>query len=227
MQDIFEHELTDGLSHWSGEDIDIIGQVYDIISRQPDKGKALKFFLENADNFVSVKDRIVEEQFTKEDLKQLKNQYYKFVKQLLYVLLGQDLPVEKFYEQLWLVLGENVLLPSDREKIYALYVIRSDIRIPYFRLEKGVTMEEDEFNEITLRKKKEIKKSLVIVRANYDQRTERSSLLMEILNGCSEREKIVVLAHILSGVEQRVIGGIKPIIQEAVSLNEKEQKNFD
>ncbi len=222
MQDSFEHDLLEGLRHWGGEAIDITFRAYTMISGQPDKGHALQFFLENADNIVSSEDQKVEAQFNKEDLKRLQKQYYRFAKQMLQILFSREMPVEQFYEQLWLVIGENVLLPTDREKIYMLHVVRSDMRIPYFRLEKGLTMEGEEFSEITSRKKREIKKALVIIRADYEQRTERSSLLMKILDGCDEREKVVILAHILSGVEQKVLGGIRPIIQEVADRTEKE-----
>lgn len=81
-----------------------------------------------------------------------------------------------------------------------------DGRIPYFKLENGIKMSNDEFREISIQREKEIKKAIFILNSDFSQKTERCSLINKILDASeSEEEKAVILAQVLNAMERKIL----------------------
>lgn len=202
--DGFCKQLIRLLEHAKGEKIDIAAAVYRMIRQEEKKEAAFRFFLENADRIKSAKDEEVESFCTASEKQKLDRECGRLAKGILDNIIGKKLGQEAFYCELWeRGIEENTNFPEEKEKVYALYRIWMDGRIPYFELEDGLRMPNEKYVDIAKKKEEEIRMSIFIMNSEFSQRTERSSQLLRVLEMCeTEEEKAVLLAQILSMAER-------------------------
>lgn len=209
-EDRFYRQLLDILNHAKGEKIEIAAMIYHAILQEEDKASAFQCFLENINETEEFGDEEkIEESgmkvsFTKERIERLTRDCMRLIEGILDKIIGQNLEPADFYHELWEKgIENNKFLSKEEEKIYALYRIWIDGRIPYFKLEEGICMDRDRFSEIMKEKEEEIKKMIYIFNYNFAQKTERSSQFIKIIDSCkTEEEKAVIMAQILSLTEQ-------------------------
>lgn len=210
QKETFIDEITTFMSKVSGEKIDIAAHVYFMLAKEQEAGKKLRYFLVNADEIGSSEEEAVEQYFLPKQVGELREKCEDLVKGLLGKLIKENMDEEEFYDALWeRGIKNNSLLEKEDEKIYALYCIWMDRRIPYFKLGTGIKMSNEQFREITIKNKAQIKKAVFIINSDFSQKTERCSLLNEILDANeSESEKSVILAQILDAMVHKVFVGM-------------------
>ncbi len=206
----FAEWLRDVLGKVKGEKIDVAAMIYTRIQQDNDPQDAFRYFLENADEIVSTEEEELEQSFTAAELQKLQKKCMPLIEGILESLLSENASKEEFYNRLWTDgICKNTLLQNDNERIYALYRIWQDIRIPYFQLEEGMKMSNEAYMECSDRNAYLIKKAFFIVGASFSQRTQQSDLLLRVLSECeSDEDKVVVMAQILGYVERRVLFGL-------------------
>lgn len=205
-----DKQFSEILAHTQGDKIEIAARVYKFIQQEENSSSALQYFLENIDdmdNFENEEiseDKELERIFHEESIEKLTKECSQLVGGVLDKIIGQNLEPEDFYQELWEKgIEENVLLSKEKEKIYALYRIWTDGRIPYFKLDEGVYMDSDRFSAILKEKRKDVKKMIFIFNSVFSQRTERSSQFVKILDACkTDEEKAVIMTQILSLTEE-------------------------
>lgn len=188
-----------------GERFDIAAHVYDIISQDSNSGEMLRYFLENADDIESSEETEVEQYFAPNMIQKLHQQCGQMIEGTLTKLVGEDLSEEKFYDKLWeFIFENNLVLTREEEKRYALYQIWMDGRTPYFHLEPGYRMDNEDFKKICLNNRILMKKMRFILQVEFEQKTERSSLILKELKSCkTKEEQIVILAQVLMFAENK------------------------
>lgn len=199
----YESKLKELLEHAKGKKKDVAAKVYEIILESDDQVELFEWFLKNVGDINSTQECEIEPQISEEDFKKLSQSCNTMVAGLLENLLSENLPEEEFYKSLWeRVFQSDTILQKKEQKIYALFRIWNDPRIPYFEMESGLKMDNDIFKHIVESKKQEIKKARFILNSVFEQRTEYSSLLLKLLDEeCQNEERAVVLAIILALVE--------------------------
>lgn len=204
----FCERLKELLGHIKGQNIDIAAAVYSLIQQEEDKAAAFGYFLENADDIESSGENEAISFCTAAEEQKLSRACGQLVMGILDNIIEKNLDEEAFYRELWdRGIEQSTNFLEDKEKIYALYRFWMDGRIPYFKLEQGCHMSNEDFGAITAAKMEDIKKAIFILNSKFSQRTERSSLLVKILGSCgTEDEKTVLMAHILSLIEYRMYG---------------------
>lgn len=181
--------------------LNICASVYKKIAQNPSvSAELLKFFYENADRITSSEQETVEVVISEETSKVLHKQYAEVVDALFEQILAKNLPEDQFYSKIWEMISGSPSFEDDNAKAFALYYIWIDVRIPYFQLENGLTMSDVEFRELSESLLLSIQKARFIMRTTmYKQRTSRASVLLNLLDSFSdEREKVVLMAHIIS-----------------------------
>lgn len=125
-------------------------------------------------------------------------------------LIKENMDEKDFYDELWKKgIQNNPLFEQEDEKIYALYCVWMDRRIPYYKLDMGIRMPNEEYKEITVKNEARIRKAVFVINSDFSQKTERASLLNKILDESkSESEKAVILAQILDAMIQKVVEGL-------------------
>lgn len=220
--ELLEIELQRFLESVKGEKIDIAASVYQTIKKAERPEELLRFFLENVDEIDSSEENEVEQRFTASEVQKLRSDCGQMIDGTLSKLINSSLEEETFYHELWeKVIDKNNMLSTEDEKIYALCQIWRDGRIPYFKLEPGLKMSNERFREIGTEKRKLLKKAIFVMNKDFEQKTERSSNIVRILDLCeNEEEKAVVLAQILAIEQRRVLSSFF----EDMELRAKEEE---
>lgn len=190
--------------------MDITAAVYKEIQSEKDSERAFQYFLQNADDITSTEEQEIPPRYTATEIQKLRNNCASCVIGILNSALNRNCSEDDFYKLLWhSITDHNPLLPEEDDIIYAIYIIWQDGRIPYFQLEKGLKMTNEQFIEVTRKNKLLIKKSNFIIRSALEQRTEVSELLLKVLSECETQEDaIVVLAQALARLEQKTISQV-------------------
>lgn len=144
---------------------------------------------------------VISKHRNKEDM--LRNQYGNLVKSLIELYIKQNVEESIFYTNLWNNIVSSGLFPHDEEKIFALYYILTDNRIPYFCLDSAslYSLSNERYKQIRNDNVKAIQKIRFILKASFSQKTERASAL---------------LAELGIGVPQNVSDG------ESINIYEKQ-----
>ncbi len=204
-EESFEEWLRDVLGKIRGEKIDVATLVYERIQKEDNQQAAFQYFLENADEIVSTEEEEIEEVFDESDVQRLQKKCGSLIEGVLENLLSENAPEQEFYNRLWWDgICKNALLQDKKEKIYALYRIWQDSRIPYFQLNEGMTMSNEAFMDYCNKNKHLIKKAFFIINSSFSQYSEQSDLLLRVMSECeTDKDKVVVMAQILKSVEKR------------------------
>lgn len=183
--------------------INICAYIYPKLAKLADNSEAvgvLRFFYENADSIESSEKEKVEVLITEDVVDSLQKQYASIVNALFEKLLKSNLLEDLFYQKLWEIIFTNPSFEDENARVFALYYIWIDARIPYFHLEEGLMMSESEFQ--TLKKDlytKISKARFILWTTMFKQKTARASAILKLLNELNdEKEKAVLMAHILS-----------------------------
>ena len=169
------------------------------ISKDDQPERVFKWFLENADAIESDDTKSYK---TSIDLEEYIKEYGGLVAACVNPLFKNNENADKFYAKLWKLISENTVFDTVEKKVFAMFSIWIDPRIPYFQLDSlGLEMENETFAQITNEIRSNINKARFIINTNiFKQRTMRASVLLSLLDKYSEEEekRIVLMAHILS-----------------------------
>lgn len=197
-------EIKEYLSHVkidTKEDrLNICAWMYKKVKDSTNPVYGFHYFLANIDSIDSDDSLTVEEKFTSNDLKVLKAEFGNLTDAIFEKILKENLDEDAFYSKLWTSITQNPMLDSEASKVFAIYYILIDARIPYYKLSDGMSMPNAKFAEISKQIEKDIEKARFILRTNrFEQRTNRASVMLELLDSYKDTEKrVVLMAHILS-----------------------------
>lgn len=162
------------------------------------EAEAFAFLCEYSEDIESSKEHRIEKVFSEEDKYQFTSQYGKMLDGFLEALLRENLPCIDFYKKLWEFISKDSLLVEKKQKAFALYYIWIDVRIPYYQLQEGIKMSNEDYQAYNRDLGETIKKARFILFAPTDQKTERASRLVDLLDTLDDkREKAVLMSHIL------------------------------
>lgn len=184
-----------------GELQDISYAVYNIIKKSDVKNQAslLQFFIERSEDIESNEEMHIEKIYSEEEKYQYRIEYGKMIDGTLESLIQKGYSCEKFYSDLWKFIENSPVLSDDKARAFAVYYIWIDVRVPYFELDDGIKMSNEDYSTISDKLSNKIKKARFILTAPANQRTERASRLLDILEGLNDnKEKTVFLSQIIS-----------------------------
>ncbi len=195
-----QQNIINILKSASGDKEDIAYRIYTEITCLEEEGsEALEFFLENSEQIESTEEKRVEKIFSEEEKYQYAKTYGKIIDGTLEILLKKGLNKKQFYVELWKFIYENPILEGDKLKAFALFYIWIDVRVPYYEMESGMKMGNDEYAEICKELFEKIRKARFILNIPTEQKTERASRLINLLNEVkSQREQVVLMTQILN-----------------------------
>lgn len=186
--------------------INVCASIYhEIIKENALAAEMLQYFLEKSYDFrntsgsqVLIKDYDI----TESEERLLRKRNFDVINALFEQQLSKNLPQKEFYKKVWEVVIQSPSLDSEKAKIFALYVIRSDVRTPYYQLnlDNSVLMSNEAFANCSQSLKEYIQKAQFILRTNlFEQRTSRASVLLDLIEELKSREeKAVLMSHLLA-----------------------------
>lgn len=194
--------LSEASDKTKNDRLNICACIYQMLIAQPDDApEALRYFFENSELIESANCKTANDGNISESTgKILKKQYAEIVDALFEQQLSKNLPISVFYQKIWEIISVSPCFDDENARIFALYYIWIDARVPYFQLGDGMSMSNKEFQEHSDKMIKDIQKARFILRTTlFEQRTSRASVLLELIESQkSDKEKAVLLSHVLS-----------------------------
>ncbi|HIW41121.1 MAG TPA: hypothetical protein H9743_03125 [Candidatus Mediterraneibacter vanvlietii] len=194
-----KQSIIEILKNYSGSKEDIAYLIYNnAIINSGNEPLAMALFFEISEEIESNNKKHAEKVFSEEEKYQLTLTYGKMIDGALEALLRRGLSKADFYGELWSFINESKMLSDKKLKAFTLYYLWIDVRLPYFELEDGIKMSNEDFIDISKNLTEEIKRIRFILNTPTDQKTERASRLVNMIeNLVSQEEKTVLMAHIL------------------------------
>lgn len=151
----------------------------------------------------SSEENILKCYISKEEKEELIREYGKFVDEILNVTLHKAYHNGylngEFYQTLWIGLCNCGIISSLKERVFALYYVAIDRKVPYFYLKKGVLMNNEEYQKCLLENNASMRKIQFILSSNFSQKTEEASLIIdELINAKSYEDQIILMTCILN-----------------------------
>lgn len=120
---------------------------------------------------------------------------------LSYIRLGllKNWDRDEFYKQLWMNISSNTLWTEKEEKAFAIYYIVIDARSPYFNIGSGLRMSNEDYSHLQDEVFDKIQKFHFINALEYEQKTEKASLICNLIEELETPEKKAVLMSRIIG----------------------------
>src|ERR1035437_4687230 len=134
---------------------------------------------EGADSSKEIKHEPVISQY---ELEQTQKRIGGLVNEMLDVLIRDNPPVRDFYRRFDELLS-NPLLQSGIDRVFALYWVLIDKRMPYFHLEEGLCISNEDWRSLGAALTTERARLRFIVNSRFSQRSEEADLLLRELEG--------------------------------------------
>lgn len=206
MQDriIQSEKIRNNIAHIlqtaSGDKLDITYQIYDLIlADQGNEPQTLAYFIKCSEEMESSSEEHVEKHFSEEEKYQFTVAYGKMIDGSLEALLRENYTEDEFYARLWNFIENTPILSEKKKKVFALYYIWVDVRVPYFQLKPGLRMSNETFQQYCKSLDPLIREARFILFAPTDQKTERASRLLSLIERLeNENEKAVLMVQILN-----------------------------
>lgn len=182
-EDISIDSMKEFLSTAAGSSFNICAFLYSIVLKAPLDSQP--FFFEQAINLLEDidSDKSISTPVSpyESQLKSLTDQYGDIVNSFISFFINQSTSTDFFYQSLWKAIQNNMFFPDEASKAFAFYFVLIDRRVPYFILPRGYEMSNESYR--SLRKKHSIvlKKIRYIMSTEFDQKTERASLVLQEL----------------------------------------------
>lgn len=198
-KDKYKEEIMRLLKTLKGEQFNICAQIYHCILEATDnQAELLQYFLEISEDIESEGQIEAEQVFTKGEFIDCKETYGKIVDGILEKTLSKRETPTQFYAELWNLINSEQVFETEQSRIFALYYVSIDARIPYYQLKEGLNIDQETYAAIVKKMSDKLKRARFILCCGLKSWTEVTSLLCEILDEAeNDTEKAVLLAIIL------------------------------
>ena len=214
----FEEKINQIVTRSSGLAIDVFYEIYVFINSLDleQQYEAFCYMCENVkkckleeDNLIVIKEHFTEEKLDKY-LPKLKKRFVEEIEHLIIDSSKTSVPTDVFYKKVWDLIQSNKICKTRHEKALATFIFVDNDLIPYTPVGTGVSMDEDEYNFIAKSIDSYlIKQTKMIMQMQYDQKTQKSSLIVEKMNNLSFKEKSVYLSMVFDMLEERIKDDLK------------------
>lgn len=191
-------EIDTTLALTSGTPINICYALLRIIENgaQQDQPGLLQHASEHFDEIETSKEIKIDSFITENEKDHLKSRYGDLVNEMLAFVLKENQPEKDFYVSLWQVL-HNPVFHDEKARAFALYYVLIDRRIPYFRLDQGLKMSDEDWEAVARRLRRKRAKIRFILATSFSQRSEEADLLLKELDAVTGPERVSLMGFLL------------------------------
>ena len=213
----YEERLSEFLSTCDGKVRNVFFDIYCILEsiESANQPAALMFVCENAFKMKSDSSRRIEkEYYTVEQAERAEQKigtkFMPIFDELVQDYSKKNVAPIKFYTEVWNLMQSSIFR-SKREKALALFRVVDHDLIPYRSVGVGITMENETFWSIAdALEENALADMEYILKLDYDQKTQRASLLLDKMLGLNSKdEQTVYLALLMKAIENNIREEIK------------------
>lgn len=185
-------------------DIRLCWVVYTIIDKAPEVEKAalLESFIIGYKNTPSDHSLELPHFMSNKQKNNLLKRYGRQVDKRMVTIQNMGLSENAFYEKLWKYISTTPALPTFESRVIALYNCVIDERLPYYKVDHSaaLTMEQEVYESfIASIGDRNLGRMKFILKADFSQRTEQASLIMQMIDACeSFEERTVFLSRVIA-----------------------------
>lgn len=153
----------------------------------------------------------------KRELRRYVDLYENLMKGFVKRLSFKNLDERKFYENIFhFIQDEGIVDKKEIDRCYAWLFVWRCTEIPYFWLDKTkiISMENDEYAQYTEELDDDINKLAFIMNHDFEQRTERSSMVLSVIDKYEDPKQRAVLLSKVLGNSDEAEGKIKSALYE-------------
>lgn len=180
-----KNAISNFLQNANGEDFDKCDILFKMISavESTQQSQLFKYVCEVFGAIPSNESKQVpvSKYSTQED--RLTEQYGDIVNSLI-KSYGQQNEIEDiFYSKIWSIINESMIFDSEAKKIFALYYVLIDKRIPYFKIDETLlySMSNDRFQELLRKTAQAGQRIRFILKSEFSQKSEKAAVLINEL----------------------------------------------
>ncbi len=183
-----------------GNPWDVCTYFYSYYIKDKDNGEALDNLIAFLNSEENSDDSIVIEEFhPKEQYESALNEVFKFMGNVVNNLVTANPDEREFYLSLLEKINDDTIFETDIKKSLAIMSLKTSVKIPYYKLDEGLKLGEDDYRKLIDDNLTAVRKSLFIVNSGLEQNTEVASLLLNLIKEQkSDKVKAVILANVLS-----------------------------
>lgn len=220
----YKERIKELFSKGDGRVIDLFYEVYCYVSslESLEQVAAIQYICDNVKNFENdEEDNIIIPKHFKDGMLERywknANRFRSTIKELAYKLSKNNTDAKDFYSLLWDNIVSNKICKNKHEKALALFLVVDSKYIPYRAVGIGLSMENEQFNELSKKIAEKMMKDVdLILQIDYEQKTQRASLLVEKLCSCETlEEKSVFLSMLIDKLESDFKEKLEDYINEA------------
>ena len=168
-----------------------------------EKPLLLQYLVEHAKYGASSKEIKVDPVIQRNDLDQLRKRYASLVDDLLEIILTDNPPAPEFYARLCALL-DNPALADDRARAFALHWILVDKRVPYFQLDEGLRVSNEDWRALSVKLQTERAKLRFILASDFEQKSEEADLVLRVLDDFGGLEKVRLMGSLIWELREEV-----------------------
>lgn len=172
------------------------------LENHKDAEKNFRLFCENINFIQSDESLHIENDVDPEEYEKAYKRNKPVVEQIVSNLQSKKNEEEDFYKELWKQLQNEVLLPTNIEKVAALIQLAEMPQIPYFRLDEIEKMDNAQFQTYTEKVMPELKKAIFVIGYGYPQKTQVAEQLIKLATAIKDQKaRTVFVAQIIAFYE--------------------------
>lgn len=219
----YKERIKELFSRGEGRVIDLFYEVYNYVLSLDvsEQLGAIQYICDNAKTFGNDEENniVIRKHFKDGMIEKYWNNANRFkhiTKELAYDMSKNNVEAIDFYLKLWENIVSNKICKNKYEKSLALLMIVDSKFIPYRTVGMGLSMNDEEFQEISSDiANKTLKDIDYILQIDYEQKTQRTSLLVEKMSSFETlEEKSVFLAMLLDIIESNFKEKLEDYINE-------------
>lgn len=198
---ICENRMNDLLVDKNTDIIEICKTVYAIID-EANMPELMQFFVEKLYPDLNERMNVLSNE-KKEYIQEAFQKYGEILNNIILALVRKKCTILDFYKEVWGNFIKLPLLDTLEMKGISLLMVCLTPCIPYYAPKNLLSLTEEEYAKYRNQVLDLIVKSKSVIFQPLEQRSERASALLELLEQCSSKEeKVVLMSYILAIVEQ-------------------------
>ena len=198
QSDDFVKQIDTTLALAKGEKVNICYALLKIIESAPeqDQPALLRHTTESYESAGSSQEISIDDYITKNEESAIRKKYGGLINNMLEVLIEENREESEFYAHLWSLIN-NPILRDDKDRAFALYWLLIDKRLPYFRLEEGFKMSNEDYRSSMLRLRRDRARIRFIMSREFDQKTERADLILKQIDEASGSDRVILMSEVI------------------------------
>jgi hypothetical protein len=196
-------EVDTTLALVEANEINLAYVLYQLIEKAPpeDRPAVLKHTAENWRSAASSHEYKFSPVISDNEQKELEERYGLLVDRFLVLLLDEKPSVETFYERLYAVIC-NPIFETAAARVFALLWFLLDKRIPYFELQQGLRISNEDWQALSIKLRVELARIKFILASSFDQRSEQADLLLRELDHLEGPDRVRLMAVVVWELER-------------------------